>query len=124
MSSSYYRFVQYPEVLTHDRPCHAKNTGLVYTEDDEDWNAEQLERTAAFLSQHHGNGAWFTVVDAQRTLQKSGIEYVNRIMATRDSTARAPLKRTLHLFQTMQTRMTHLLSQLVALGAVQVKDRT
>lgn len=99
--------------------------GLKYTEGDTDWNEEQLEQTLTMLSPKKNKpGSWFSCKDAQEQLETCGIGFVKELLddsTTSPSTKRAQ-RRTLHLFQTMATRMQTLLDQLVSVGALERKE--
>jgi hypothetical protein len=124
-----YRYIHFPESLDasrQTRPCHGRNDALNYTEGDADWNEEQLEQTLIMLSQKTKTkpGPWFSLNDAQEKLKTGGIGFVESVLndpTASPSTKRAH-RRTLHLFQTMATRMQTLLDQLVSVGALERKQ--
>jgi len=122
-----YRYIHFPESLDasrQTRPCHGADDDLNYTESDADWNEEQLEQTLIMLSQKASPGPWFSLNDAQEKLKKGGIGFVEKVLndPTASPSTKRDHRRTLHLFQTMATRMQTLLDQLVSVGALEKKE--
>jgi len=109
-----------------NRPCHGNNTDLQYTDGDTKWDEEQLEQLILMIEQRavSTSSPCFSVEDAQQYLETGGITFVEQLLQnpTNVSRNKRALRRTLHLFQTMKTRMQTLLDQLVTLDALEKKQ--